>query len=84
MADVLYRPIRVVKDPLTANSRGAAMLALMSLGMMDTDGAANAVEIVDAAHFKIVDVVVGHATAIGLEALADRIYSVWRSRWKRG
>lgn len=45
MADVLYRPIRVVKDPLTANSRGAAMLALMSLGMMDTDGAANAVEI---------------------------------------
>lgn len=45
MADVLNRPIRQVKDPLTANSRGTAMLALMSLGMMDTEQAAAAVEI---------------------------------------
>ncbi len=45
MADVLDRPIRQVKDPLTANSRGTAMLALMSLGMMDTEQAAKAVEI---------------------------------------
>lgn len=45
MADVLDRPIRQVKDPLTANSRGTAMLALMNLGLMDTEQAAKAVEI---------------------------------------
>ncbi len=45
MADVLNRPIKQVKEPLMANSRGTAMLALLALGMMDIDRAAQAVEI---------------------------------------
>lgn len=44
-ADVLNRPIRQVKEPLMANSRGTAMLALMALGILDLDKAAEAVEI---------------------------------------
>ncbi|MCW5907369.1 MAG: FGGY-family carbohydrate kinase [Chitinophagales bacterium] len=45
IADILNRPVKQVKEPLMANSRGTAMLALMALGMMDADTAAKAVEI---------------------------------------
>lgn len=45
IADVLNRPIKQVKEPLMANSRGTAMLALMALGMMNIDEAAAAVEV---------------------------------------
>ncbi|MBK7147931.1 MAG: FGGY-family carbohydrate kinase [Bacteroidetes bacterium] len=45
IADVLNRPIRQVKEPLMANSRGTAMLALMALGILDLDKAAAAVEV---------------------------------------
>lgn len=44
-ADVLNRPVKQVKEPLMANSRGTAMLALMALGQMDIDAAANAVQV---------------------------------------
>jgi xylulokinase len=37
MADVLDRPIRQMKDPIRANSRGAAYVALVGLGMMTFD-----------------------------------------------
>ena len=36
-ADVLNRPIRQVKDPIEANVRGAALLALASLGYLKYD-----------------------------------------------
>lgn len=45
VADVFQRPIQQVKDPLMANSRGTAMLALMATGKMSVDEAAAAVEI---------------------------------------
>lgn len=45
IADVYNRPIRQVNEPLMANSRGAAMLALMALQKMDIDGVAKAVTI---------------------------------------
>ena len=37
MADVLDRPIRQMKDPIRANSRGAAYVALVGLGLMTFD-----------------------------------------------
>jgi xylulokinase len=37
MADVLDRPIRKVKDPILANSRGAAYVAAVALGEMSFD-----------------------------------------------
>lgn len=45
IADVLNRPIRQVNEPLMANSRGTAMLALMALGILDINKAAAAVEV---------------------------------------
>ena len=37
LADVLDRPVKQMKQPLNANSRGAAFLALMSLGMLKVE-----------------------------------------------
>lgn len=37
MADVLDRPMRQMKDPIRANSRGAAYVALVGLGLMSFD-----------------------------------------------
>ncbi|MGA7192276.1 MAG: FGGY-family carbohydrate kinase [Anaerolineales bacterium] len=37
MADVLDRPIRQMKDPIRANSRGAAYVAIVGLGLMTFD-----------------------------------------------
>lgn len=44
-ADIFNRPIKQVKEPLMANSRGAAMLAWMALEHFDINAAAAAVEI---------------------------------------
>jgi xylulokinase len=44
MADVLDVQIRQMKEPLMANSRGTAMLALLALGHLDVNAAAEAVE----------------------------------------
>ena len=45
LADVFDRPIKQMKEPLTANSRGAALLALVSLGLMKIEDIANSVEV---------------------------------------
>ncbi len=45
MADVLNRPIKQVKEPLMANSRGTAMLGWMAIGRMGIEEAAKSVEI---------------------------------------
>ena len=37
MADVMNRPMRQMKDPIRANSRGAAYVALVGLGLMTFD-----------------------------------------------
>lgn len=45
IADVLNRPVRQMKDPLMANSRGAALLALLALNMIDIEGIAQCVKV---------------------------------------
>jgi xylulokinase len=45
IADIYNRPVRQMKEPLMANSRGTAMLALLALNRMNIDEVANAVEI---------------------------------------
>lgn len=45
IADIYNRPIRQVREPLMANSRGTAMLALLALKIVGLDEAAKAVEI---------------------------------------
>lgn len=45
IADVFNRPVRQVEQPLMANSRGAAMLALLALGKMNLEDISNAVSI---------------------------------------
>jgi xylulokinase len=45
LADVFDRPVRQMKEPLTANSRGAALLALVSLGLMKVEDISNSVEV---------------------------------------
>lgn len=45
MADVLDRKIQQVNEPLMANSRGTAMLALMALDILSLEDAAKSVEV---------------------------------------
>jgi xylulokinase len=45
IADIYNRPVRQMKEPLMANSRGTAMLALLALNRMNIEEVANAVEI---------------------------------------
>jgi xylulokinase len=45
VADILNRPVRQMKEPLMANSRGTAMLALLSLNLIDIEGVANAIKV---------------------------------------
>ena len=45
LADVFDRPVRQMKQPLNANSRGAALLALMSLGMMKLEDVSKQAEV---------------------------------------
>jgi xylulokinase len=45
MADVLNRDILQVEDPIAANSRGAALLALTATGKMDMDDIGEAVKV---------------------------------------
>ena len=44
IADVFNRPIRQMKEPLMANSRGTAILALLATGRMNINEVAAAVE----------------------------------------
>jgi xylulokinase len=45
ISDTLNRPVRQMHEPLMANSRGAALLALLALNMIDIDGVAHAVQV---------------------------------------
>lgn len=45
IADVLGRPVKQMNEPLMSNSRGAAMLALMALGKLNLDEAAERVPV---------------------------------------
>ena len=45
LADVFDRPVKQMKQPLNANSRGAALLALMSLGMLKVEEIPDLVEV---------------------------------------
>ncbi|MES2620668.1 MAG: FGGY-family carbohydrate kinase [Bacteroidota bacterium] len=45
VADVFNRPINQMKEPLMANSRGTAVLALLSLKLMHIDDVSKAVEV---------------------------------------
>jgi xylulokinase len=45
LADVFDRPVKQMNQPLNANSRGAAFLALMSLGMMKIEEVAALAEV---------------------------------------
>jgi len=45
IADVFNRPVHQMKDPLMANSRGAALLAAAAIGLMDVNKIGEAVEI---------------------------------------
>jgi xylulokinase len=45
LADIFDRPVRQMKQPLNANSRGAALLALMSLGRLKVEEIPTLVEV---------------------------------------
>lgn len=45
IADVFNRPIRQMKEPLMANSRGTAILALLAMKFMSIDDVSKAVEV---------------------------------------
>ncbi len=49
-ADVLDRPIRQVKDPLQANTRGAGLVGSVALGLISFEEVAARVEIAKAFH----------------------------------
>ncbi len=44
-ADIFNRPVRQMKQPLMSNSRGAAILALLALNMMNIDTVGKSVEV---------------------------------------
>jgi xylulokinase len=45
LADVFDRPVKQMKQPLNANSRGAALLALISLGMLKVEEVSQLAEV---------------------------------------
>lgn len=71
-ADVLNREIRQVENPIRANARGAALLALLALGRVDVDAIAAGTTI-SAVYYPDPD----------RRAVYDRMYNEFRRIYKR-